>query len=109
MLAPNGELLKPGDKCYNGKLAQSLKAVAEQGPQALYKGIVGEMLVKDVSEAGGILTMEDLRNYKVDVVDAVSANVMGYTIYGMPPPSVGTARMAMVGDNFSICPCFSFA
>ncbi|KAH9801116.1 glutathione hydrolase 3 [Citrus sinensis] len=96
VFAPNGKLLKPGDKCYNEKLAQSLEAVAEQGPQALYNGTVGEMLVKDVSKAGGILTMEDLRNYKVNVVDAVSVNVMGYTISGMPPPSCGTAGMAMV-------------
>lgn len=109
VFAPNGKLLKPGDKCYNEKLAQSLEAVAEQGPQALYNGTVGEMLVKDVSKAGGILTMEDVRNYKVNVVDAVSVNVMGYTISGMPPPSCGTAGMAMVGDNFPICPCFSFA
>lgn len=100
VFAPNGKLLQAGDKCYNVKLAQSLEAVADQGPQAFYNGTVGEKLVKDAREAGGILTMEDLRNYKVDVVDAMSANVMGYNVHGMPPPSSGTLGLAMVGDNF---------
>lgn len=96
VFAPNGRLLQAGDKCSNLELAQSLEAVAEQGPQAFYNGTVGEKFVKDVRDAGGILTMEDLKNYKVDIMDALAANVMGYTIYGMPPPSSGTLGMSLV-------------
>ncbi|CAK9148554.1 unnamed protein product [Ilex paraguariensis] len=94
--APNGKLLQAGDTCYNAELGRSLEAVAEQGIQAFYNGTIGENLVKDVKEAGGILTMEDLRNYKVDVMDAMSVNVMGYTILGMPPPSSGTVGISLV-------------
>lgn len=96
VFAPNGRLLQAGDKCSNLELAQSLEAVAEQGPQAFYNGTVGEKFVKDVRDAGGILTMEDLKNYKVDIMDALAANVTGYTIYGMPPPSSGTLGMSLV-------------
>ncbi|KAH8482298.1 hypothetical protein H0E87_029662 [Populus deltoides] len=96
VFAPNGRLLQAGDKCTNLELAQSLEAVAEQGPQAFYNGTVGEKFVKDVRDAGGILTMEDLKNYKVDIMDALAANVTGYTIYGMPPPSSGTLGMSLV-------------
>ncbi|KAJ6295801.1 hypothetical protein OIU78_023764 [Salix suchowensis] len=96
VFAPNGRLLQAGDRCSNLELAQSLEAVAEQGPQAFYNGTVGEKLVKDVRDAGGILTMEDLKNYKVDIMDALAANATGYTIYGMPPPSSGTPGMSMV-------------
>ncbi|CAI9100491.1 OLC1v1037606C1 [Oldenlandia corymbosa var. corymbosa] len=94
--APAGKLLKAGDICYNVKLGLSLEAVAEQGPVAFYNGTVGEMLVNDVQKAGGILTMEDLRNYRVNVTDAVAVNTMGYTILGMPPPSSGTVGMSLV-------------
>ncbi|CAL0332232.1 unnamed protein product [Lupinus luteus] len=94
--APNGNMLKEGDLCRNVELSHSLEAVAEQGPQAFYNGTIGEKLVKDVSEAGGILTMEDLRNYKVEITDAMTVNVMGYTIYGMPPPSSGTLGLSLV-------------
>ncbi|KAL2500986.1 Gamma-glutamyltranspeptidase 3 [Forsythia ovata] len=82
--APKGKLLKAGDICYNVELGNSLEAVAEQGHKAFYNGKVGEKLVEDVRKAGGILTMEDLRNYRVDVTDAVAVNVMGYRILGMP-------------------------
>lgn len=94
--APNGRLLKAGETCYNVELGRSLEVVAEQGPQAFYNGSIGEKFVKDVREAGGILTMEDLRNYKVKITDPVTVNVMGYTIYGMPPPSSGTLALSLV-------------
>ncbi|KAF5481919.1 hypothetical protein F2P56_002531 [Juglans regia] len=96
VFAPNGKLLQAGDACYNIELGRSLEAVAEQGPQVFYNGTVGEKLVKDVREAGGILTMEDLRSYKVDVTDAMAADVLGYTIVGMPPPSSGTVGLSLV-------------
>ena len=97
VFAPNGKLLQAGDICYNLELGSSLEAVAEQGPQAFYNGAVGEKLIKDVRKAGGILTMEDLRNYRVDVTDAMAVNTMGYTIFGMPPPSSGTLGLSLVG------------
>ncbi|KAH6806538.1 gamma-glutamyl transpeptidase 4 [Perilla frutescens var. frutescens] len=96
VFAPNGKLLKSGDKCYNVELGNSLHAVAEQGAEAFYNGTVGERLIQDVRKAGGILTMEDLRNYEVRVTRAVSVNVMGYEILGMPPPSSGTVGLSLV-------------
>ncbi|XP_020536628.1 glutathione hydrolase 3 isoform X2 [Jatropha curcas] len=101
IFAPNGKLLQAGDKCHNLKLAWSLEAVAEQGPQALYNGTVGEQLVEDIRKAGGIVTMEDLKNYKVVITDAMAANAMGYTIYGMPPPSSGTVGLSLVLNIFN--------
>ncbi|KAF9616013.1 hypothetical protein IFM89_027952 [Coptis chinensis] len=99
VLAPNGELLQKGDTCYNIELACTLEAIAEYGPQAFYNGTVGENFVKDVREAGGILTMEDLRSYKVEVMDAMAVDVMSYTILGMPPPSSGTVGLSLVNDS----------
>ncbi|XP_021839475.1 glutathione hydrolase 3 isoform X2 [Spinacia oleracea] len=96
VFAPKGQLLQKGDICYNVKLAESLKAVSEQGPQVFYNGTVGEKLVKDVREAGGILTVEDLRNYKVKVTNALAADVLGFKILGMPPPSSGTLGMTLI-------------
>ncbi|KAL9274592.1 Glutathione hydrolase 3-like protein [Drosera capensis] len=85
VFAPNGVLLQTGETCRNIELANSLEAVAEHGPGAFYGGEVGQKLVSDVRKAGGILTVDDLRNYKVQITDALSVNVMGYTLMGMPP------------------------
>ncbi|KAL3623681.1 hypothetical protein CASFOL_032497 [Castilleja foliolosa] len=94
--APNGRLLKVGDTCYNVELGSSLYEIAEHGPQALYNGPVGKRLIKDVRRAGGILTIDDLRRYRVKVTNAVSVNVMGYEILGMPPPSSGTVGLSLI-------------
>lgn len=96
VFAPKGRLLQTGDICYNVELAESLEAVAEEGPQAFYNGKVGKKFVKDVQNAGGILTMEDLRNYKVKVTDALAVEVMGYKLLGMPPPSSGTLGISLI-------------
>ncbi|XP_043711893.1 glutathione hydrolase 3-like isoform X2 [Telopea speciosissima] len=96
VFAPNGKLLRPGDTCYNVELGHTLEAIAENGPQAFYNGTLGENFVRDVRQVGGILTMEDLRHYKVEITDAMAVNAMGYTILGMPPPSSGTPGLALV-------------
>ncbi|VFQ68094.1 unnamed protein product [Cuscuta campestris] len=94
--APDGKLLQEGDICYNVELSNSLEAVAGQGPKALYDGLIGEKLVEDVRKAGGILTMNDLRNYAVKITDPVAVNASGYTIFGMPPPSSGTLGLSLI-------------
>ncbi|PHU08162.1 Gamma-glutamyltranspeptidase 3 [Capsicum chinense] len=96
IFAPEGKLLRAGDICHNLELSHSLELISEQGPEAFYNGEVGEKLVEDVKRAGGILTMDDLRNYKVEIPEAVTFNAMGYTIVGMPPPSSGTVAISMI-------------
>ncbi|XP_010244393.1 PREDICTED: gamma-glutamyltranspeptidase 3 [Nelumbo nucifera] len=96
VFAPNGKLLEAGDTCYNVELGHSLEAVAEHGPHAFYNGAIAQNLVKDVRENGGILTMEDMRNYRVEVEDAMVVDVMGYRILGMPLPSSGTLGLSLI-------------
>ncbi|ESQ54320.1 hypothetical protein EUTSA_v10024966mg [Eutrema salsugineum] len=91
------EVLKKGDNCTNAKLAETLEKVAEKGMKAFYEEDVAEMLVDDLNEAGGNMTLDDLRSYKVNVVEPmVVDDVLGYKIQGMWPPSSGTPSFAMV-------------
>lgn len=96
IFAPNGKLLQAGDICYNTELGNTLEAVAEEGVGVFYGGRIGEKLVRDVRESGGILSIEDLEEYKVVVTDAVAVDAMGFTILGMPPPSSGTVGLSLV-------------
>ncbi|XP_015061504.1 glutathione hydrolase 3 [Solanum pennellii] len=96
VFAPEGKPLRAGEICHNVELSHSLELIAEQGPEAFYNGEVGEKLVEDVKRAGGILTMDDLRNYRVETPKAVTVNAMGYTIVGMPPPSSGTLGISLI-------------
>ena len=96
VFAPQGRVLAAGETCRNPALADALERVAEEGVAAFYGGAVGEAFVRDVRAAGGIVTVEDLTGYKVEVSDAMRADAVGYTFLGMPPPSSGTVGMAMV-------------
>ncbi|CAA6654940.1 unnamed protein product [Spirodela intermedia] len=91
----DGQLLRAGDTARNPALARTLAAVAADGPGP-YGGAVGEALIRDVQDAGGLLTMDDLRSYNFTVTDALTADALGYTIVGMPPPSSGTVGLSMV-------------
>ncbi|RZS16587.1 hypothetical protein BHM03_00048596 [Ensete ventricosum] len=98
VLAPNGRLLQTNDTCYNPALANALEVISTEGPQAFYNGSIGERFIEDVRDAGGVATMEDLKEYTVKVTKAMVANAMGYTILGMPPPSSGTLGMSLDGQ-----------
>ncbi|XP_016477075.1 glutathione hydrolase 3 [Nicotiana tabacum] len=106
VIAPEGKLLRAGEICHNVELSHSLELIAEQGPEAFYNGEVGKRLIEDVKRAGGILTMDDLRNYKVEIPEAVTVNAMGYTIVGMPPPSSGTLGISLI---LKILECYNAA
>ncbi|GJN05802.1 hypothetical protein PR202_ga23467 [Eleusine coracana subsp. coracana] len=96
VFAPRGRVLAAGETCFNPALADTLQRVADDGVAAFYGGAVGERLVRDVRAAGGVVTTEDLKAYKVEVGDALRADAMGFSFLGMPPPSSGTVGMTMM-------------
>ncbi|XP_009126140.1 glutathione hydrolase 1 isoform X1 [Brassica rapa] len=96
LFVSNGELKKPGTIIHNTKLAFTLKQIGEYGPKAFYNGTVGVNLARDIRKAGGVITLKDLQSYRVKVTKPLSANILGYELLGMPPPSSGGAAMMLV-------------
>ncbi|KAJ8504491.1 hypothetical protein OPV22_005377 [Ensete ventricosum] len=92
----NGSLLQPGDKCHNKRLAHTLKAISDHGPDVLYNGPIGIKLIRDIKKSGGILTIKDLQRYQVQVKEPISSDILGLNILGMPPPSSGGAGLILI-------------
>src|ERR1700741_3747361 len=86
---PEGRALGEGDKLIQSDLAATLSAVAAQGPRGFYEGPVAEKLAKAVTDAGGIMTADDLKNYQAVVRTPVRGTYRGYDIVSMPQPSSG--------------------
>ncbi|XP_068560150.1 gamma-glutamyltransferase 5a isoform X2 [Cebidichthys violaceus] len=85
----NGNLMKTGDIVRFEKLADTLEIIANQGAEAFYTGRIAEDLIRDIQEAGGTLTAQDLASYKVTVTDAWVVPFGEYQMYIPPPPAGG--------------------
>ncbi|ERN15053.1 hypothetical protein AMTR_s00056p00019050 [Amborella trichopoda] len=85
----NGTLLKVGDICRDIKLANTLEKIAFFGASVFYYGPLGADLIHDIQEKGGIITVEDLKGYKIRHTKPISAKVMNHEIITMPVPAGG--------------------
>jgi len=84
------ELYDTGDKMRRPKLAQTLKIIAEQGPDVFYTGELADKIVKEIRDRGGIIKKEDLAAYEVDFREALSVDISNnYTAYTTHAPSSG--------------------
>lgn len=72
-------------------LADTLEQLAKEGAAALYNGSIGRRLVEDIQGGGGIITMDDLRNYRPRWEDPVAIRLSDASrVYGVPPPGSGS-------------------
>lgn len=86
---PDGSSLVAGDKLVQSDLAVTLEAVAAQGPRGFYEGPIAEKLASGIRAAGGIITTDDLKNYRAVARQPVRGTYRGYDIVSMPLPSSG--------------------
>src|SRR6516225_4136164 len=70
-------------------LADTLSAIAREGPAGFYRGAVADKLVAAVRAAGGIMTREDLERYQPIERTPTFGSYRGYRIASMPPSSSG--------------------
>src|SRR3984893_1519025 len=85
----DGKSLHDGDTLVQTDLAATLTAIAEQAPRGFYEGPCAEKLVKAVRDAGGIMTLDDLKSYQAVIRAPVRGTYRDYDIVSMPQPSSG--------------------
>ena len=84
--APEGSLLKGGDRLVMPEFSGFLDALAHEGPDLVYKGDVAKIIV-EWGENGGLLTAEDLSNYQVKERIPLTTRFCDYTVILNPPPA----------------------
>lgn len=85
----DGTSLGEGDRLVQSDLAETLSAIAAQGPRGFYEGPVADKIAKALAEAGGIMTSADLKAYHPVIRAPVRGTYRGYDIVSMPLPSSG--------------------
>ena len=78
-----------GDRLVQPDLAATLALIAEQGPEAFYRGPIAAAVAAAAAAHGGILTKEDFADYTVAEAAPVCCVYRGYLVYSAPPPSAG--------------------
>jgi gamma-glutamyltranspeptidase/glutathione hydrolase len=85
-----------GDVFIQKDLANTLKLINIHGTDGFYSGITADLIVKEMTHGGGIISLQDLKNYKPVERPPVHTNYKGYDIYAMGPPSSGGIALAQL-------------
>ena len=82
-----GELLKLPD------LAWTLKQLSDNGPGAFYEGEIAKKIIKEMKRNQGLISAEDLKNYKAIERSPVEGTYKDFRIVSMPPASSGGVHL----------------
>jgi gamma-glutamyltranspeptidase/glutathione hydrolase len=86
---PKNEVPAERETLRQPELAEALKAISQQGAEVFYQGWIAQAIVETVKKEGGVLTLEDLKNYKPIWREPLVGNYRKRTVITMPPPSSG--------------------
>jgi gamma-glutamyltranspeptidase/glutathione hydrolase len=86
-------------------LAKTLKRIQKDGLNGFYSGETALLIAADMKENGGLITEQDLLDYRSIWRDPIKGTYRGRTIVTMPPPSSGgihLIQMLNILENFEL-------
>lgn len=89
VFCPGGEVPKPGMLLSHKALAATLRRLASEGPDLLYRGELGDRVCEAVQAAGGWLTREDLAAFRVEWLDPIVTTFRDHEVASVPSPAAG--------------------
>ena len=97
---PDGESHEVGEILRQPELAWTLEQIADTGAEAFYRGAVAEKIVADMAAHNGLITMEDLADYRVIEREPVRGRFGDYEIAAMSAPSSGGMHIVQMMNLF---------
>ena len=96
IFSKNGEPFEAGDLFIQKDLGKTLGIIKQKGRDGFYKGEIAKLIVKQMNEMGGWITLDDLASYEPVEREPVFGNYRGYEIISMSPPSAGGILLVQV-------------
>jgi gamma-glutamyltranspeptidase len=89
---PDGRAPRAGDRFVNRDYAATLRAIAAD-PSSFYRGAIARQIADDMAANGGILTYEDLAQYRAIERKPLMGRYRGHVLYSAPPPVASGASL----------------
>ena len=86
---PDGTAPAPGQRWRNPALADVLRQIAADGPDALYRGPLARAMADATAAAGGSLHIDDLADYRSQWVEPLRTSLGSHELITVPPPCQG--------------------
>lgn len=86
----------PGSTFRQPELGGTLEAIRDSGAAGFYRGWVAQLIVAEMQRGGGLISREDLGDYRAIWRDPIEISYRGHTIYSMPPASSGGVTMGEI-------------
>jgi len=93
---PDGKSFQPGELFVQPDLAMTLQRIAEQGGKGFYQGRTADLIVAEMERGGGLITHQDLMDYRAVIRSPVHGSYRGYDIFSMGPPSSGGTHIVQI-------------
>ena len=87
------------------ELAETLKIISEKGVKGFYRGEVADKIVTDMENREGLISLQDLKEYRPVWREPLKGNFKEYEIITMAPPSSGgihIIQMLNILENFNL-------
>lgn len=92
----DGEARSEGSAWSQPLLAATLERIARIGGTEFYGGETAELLVAEMERGGGLITRQDLLDYRAIWREPVVFEYRGWRLYSMPPSSSGGVTQAIL-------------
>ena len=93
---PDGNPIPVGEILRMPAMADYLEFLVKEGKREFYEGEFAQQLVKDSQARGGFLTLDDLKDYKVNASQPLSFSYRDKTILTNPLPSIGGTLIGLL-------------
>jgi gamma-glutamyltranspeptidase / glutathione hydrolase len=105
LLLTDGAAVRAGTRLRQPLYAASLRLIAREGAAALHGGALGHALSDYMAASGGVITPQDLADFRVIERELVRGSYRGFDIIGPPPPSsagVHVVQMLNILEGFDV-------
>ena len=85
----DGAAIKEDSIFKRSDLEKSFQLIASEGKKGFYEGDIAKKMVESMNANGGLFTLEDFKNYEVEISEPIVASYRGNLVFTAGPPSGG--------------------